>query len=74
MKPCWYEMGLTEAGAQRADRALEVMTAAVILAGSEDLARAVLREAGFRLFDLPKRTEAFQKRYLTENTEKKKRR
>lgn len=67
MKPCWEDAGLTEAGAQFADHAIEAMLRAVSACGSEEIANAVFWEACWRLYELPKRTAAYRKKYLREN-------
>lgn len=67
MKPCWYARGLTEEGASRADRIVEAMVALVSNAGPE-IAQVALYEAVFRIVELPGRTDAYQRKYLKENT------
>ena len=67
MKPCWRDHGLTEDGASRADRILEAMVGLVSNAGPV-VADVVLREAAFRILELPNRTLAYQRKYLKENT------
>lgn len=67
MKPYWRGMGLTEEGAARADRAIPLLVEAVAILGDRDLARLVLREAVFRVFDLPSLTHAYQRQYRTRN-------
>jgi hypothetical protein len=66
MKPCWWDRGLTEAGAHLADRILEAMMGLMSNAGPA-VAETVLLEAKFRLYELPNRTKAFQRKYLKEN-------
>ena len=66
MKPCWYLRGLTEEGASRADRIVEAMMGLVANAGPE-IAEVALREAVFRIVELPGRTEAYRRKYLKEN-------
>ena len=66
MKPCWYDRGLTEKGATRADRILEAMMSLVADA-SPEIAEVALREAVFRIVELPGRTEAYRWKYLKEN-------
>ena len=66
MKPCWRDYGLTEEGASCADRILEAMLALVENAGP-DVSVIALREAVFRIRDLPTRSAAYQRKYLKEN-------
>ena len=63
MKPCWKDAGLTEEGAARADAAIDRMTALVAEIGDDAVARSIFHEALFRVFELPKRTHAFQTKY-----------
>jgi hypothetical protein len=68
MKPCWRQAGLTEKGAELADKILSTMQQLVREAGSP-MAEAALREATFRVEVLPKRSAEFQKRYAIDNGE-----
>jgi hypothetical protein len=70
MKPCWKDAGLTPEGAKIADVALAPMTVALELAGTRELAKAVLNEAFFRRFDLPTKPERYRKNYMKKNGEK----
>jgi len=63
MRRCWWDAGLTEEGALRADAILAPMVKLVERAGGE-VARTVLKEAIFRVEELPKRSEAFCGRYF----------
>lgn len=67
VKPCWFEFGLTKEGAARADRILEAMIVLVENA-SPEVVEVVLREAKFRVVDLPTRSARFQRKYLKENS------
>jgi hypothetical protein len=67
MKPCWKQAGLTHAGAKIADKVLSPMTVALELAADRRMAELVLREAIFRRFDLPLRSEKYQRDYMKKN-------
>ena len=68
MKPCWKEKGLTEKGASYADAALNTMLKAVETAFNNQVAKDVFDEACFRLFILPQRTKAYQRKYMKDNS------
>lgn len=67
MKPCWKELGATEAGATLADLALPELVALVADLGAKVVEMA-LKEAKFRVEELPQRTKRYQKQYLKENS------
>jgi hypothetical protein len=74
MKPCWKEHGLGERGATAADvvvgelcSVLKDLCVEYPSVMAEDLAKVAFKEACFRVFELPKRSPAFQKKYLKEN-------
>ena len=70
MKPWTSERGFTKRGAPLAEKMLPYATAlveALPVSAGLAFAHAVIGEAYFRKFDLPKRSAAFQKRYKKEN-------
>lgn len=72
MKPCWKDAGLTEStagerAATQADDAIEEMCKLLEDIGDEGLQRIVFNEAQFRINEMPKRTVAFQLKYLKSN-------
>jgi hypothetical protein len=68
MRRCWRDAGLTEDGARRADTILAGMVKLVERAGGE-VARLVLKEARFRVEQLPKLTPAFQSAYINNDVD-----
>lgn len=67
MKPCWLDAGVVnEEGARRADKALPTLIALLENFGTEVIDIA-LREAKFRVNELPKLTPRYQARYRKEN-------
>ena len=75
MKSCWREAGLTEEGARRADEALPHLLEGVRALSTgldstrtvESFSATLLREVVFRLCELPRLSEAEQRRYATKN-------
>lgn len=60
-KKIWESHGIQPVGHDTADRAMVLMLEAVKLAGAENTALAVFREAVYQLFELPERTSSFRK-------------
>jgi hypothetical protein len=67
VSPCWRQHGATKDGAALAALALPGAVALVREFGS-DVVRMAVDEAVYRLHVLPTRTQAFQEKYLEENT------
>jgi hypothetical protein len=67
MKPCWRDRGLTGRWAALADKALPDVTRLIEKFGRAAVETAT-KEAVFRIYELPLRTKAFEKKYLKENT------
>ena len=53
MKACWEKAGLSPNAAARADAALPLMLEAMLLAGSQQVAKLVMQEALLQYHDLP---------------------
>lgn len=66
MKPCWKSAGLTKEGARAAEAIIDRMTG-IVQNVSKEVAKAVLAEALFRVYELPLRTERFQEQYKETN-------
>jgi len=67
LKPWHRDAGIGAAGAKLAEEALPLLMRACSVLGDPGFAERVLREAEFRVFELPRRSPAFQKKYLAEN-------
>jgi hypothetical protein len=74
VKPCWKEHGLGERGAEQADvvlgdlcSVLKDLCVEYPDVNIEELAKVAFKEACFRVFELPKRSLDFHKKYLKEN-------
>lgn len=66
MKPCWRDAGLTEEGARQAEEILPALIPLVERFGA-GMVETALKEAKFRVFELPRRTREYQSRYRREN-------